>query len=126
MNDMKEILLEQLQDIIIQIIEDSDNIFETQTDIREIIRDIFSSYLDDNYITVKFDSPLGYDSKIALLNKVPNVEWVGELGHRGNTYVRLDKGKFEQKSELEIKEYLNSLYSEDILLDKHSKIIINK
>lgn len=126
MNDMKEILLEQLQDIIIQIIEDSDNIFEAQTDIREIISDIFSSYLDDNYITVKFDSPLGCDSKTALLNKVANVEWVGELGHRGNTYVRLDREKFENKSELEIKEYLNSLYNEDILLDKYSKIVINK
>lgn len=126
MNDLKEILLEQLQETVIQIIENSDNIFKAKDNIKEIIHDIFSDYLDDNYITVKFDSPLGYDSKIALLNKVPNIEWVGELGQRGNTYVCLDREKFEHKSEQTIKEYLNSLYSEDILLDKYSKIVINK
>ena len=126
MNERYEMLLEQLQETVIQIIEDSDDIFKAKNNIKEIIHDIFSDYLDDNYITVKFDSPLGYDSKIALLNKVPNIEWVGELGQRGNTYVCLDREKFEHKSEQTIKEYLNSLYSEDILLDKYSKIVINK
>lgn len=126
MNEYYETLLEQLQETVIQLIENSDNIFTAQNNIEEIVRDMFSSYIDDNYITIKFDSPLGYDSKIALLNKVPNVEWVGELGHRGDTYVRLDREKFEHKSERAIKEYLNSLYNEDILLDKYSKIVINK
>ena len=126
MNERYEMLLEQLQETVIQIIEDSDDIFAVQNNIEGIMRDMFFSYIDDNYITIKFDSPLGYDSKIALLNKVPNVKWVGELGHRGNTYVHLDREKFEHKSEQEIKEYLNSLYHEDILLDKYSKININK
>lgn len=126
MNEYYETLLEQLQETIIQIIENSDNIFKAQNNIKEIIHDIFSDYLNDNYITVKFDSPLGYDSKIALLNKVPNIEWIGKLGQRGNTYVCLDREKFEHKSEQAIKEYLNSLYNEDILLDKYSKIVISK
>lgn len=121
---MKEILLKQLQEVVIQIIENSDNIFIAKDNIKEIIRDILSNYLNNNYITFRFDSPLGYDSQIALLNKVPNVKWIGEPGHRGNTYICLDREKFEHKSEREIKEYLNGLYNEDILLDKYSKIAI--
>ena len=50
MNEYYETLLEQLQETVIQLIENSDNIFTARNNIEGIVRDMFSSYIDDNYI----------------------------------------------------------------------------